>query len=105
MEKLNLNDYKRGWIIGNFSPTILPANFEIGIKKYKKGDKEAKHYHKYCTEITVILSGIVKMNNNIFRTDDIIVIEKNESTDFECLEDCITVVIKDKSDANDKFMS
>ena len=39
MKKYNLEDFKLGWIIGNFEPSILRTDqFEVSIKKYKKTD-------------------------------------------------------------------
>lgn len=104
MELFNLNDMIRGWLIGNFEPTLYKADFEVGIKKYKAGDKEAAHYHKEAKEFTVIVSGKVKMNGIEYYENDIIQVNEHESTDFECIEDCVTVVIKTKSIKGDKYL-
>ncbi len=106
MEKYNLKDFVKGWFIGNFEPTLFPTNdFEIAVKKYKAGDEEKKHHHKLATEFTLILEGIVSMNGKIFNVNDIIKIEPNESTDFKCLSDVITVVIKTPCIKNDKYIN
>lgn len=95
----------KGWFVGNFDPTVLQTNdVEVAVKEYKKGDYEKKHYHKIATEITVIVSGCVKMNGVIYEKGTIIVIEPNESTDFEALEDSITTVVKFPGANNDKFI-
>lgn len=99
----NLENMIKGWFIGNFEPTLYNTDFEVGIKKYKSGDKEPKHYHKLAKEFTVIISGIVKMNNIIYKENDIIQIDEFDETDFECIEDAITVVIKTKSVDGDKY--
>jgi hypothetical protein len=99
----NLNDFTKGWFIGNFEPSLFNADFEVGVKEYKSGDKEQKHYHKLAKEFTVIISGKVKMNDIEYIKGDIIQIDENESTDFECIEDTITVVVKTKSAKNDKY--
>lgn len=106
MKKYDLKDFVRGWFCGGiFEPTIIEStHFETAVKKYSKGEKESKHYHRFSTEITVIASGKVRMNDQIFVTDDIIEIEKAESTDFEALEDTITVVIKVPAILGDKFL-
>lgn len=102
----NLNDFFRGWIVGNFNPSLIKTNdFEIGIKRYKKGDIEPSHYHKEAIEYTIIIEGLVKMNDNIYKKDDIIQVNKFESILFECLEDCVTVVIKTPSVLNDKYIN
>lgn len=95
----------KGWFVGKFTPTVLSTNdVEVAVKRYKKGDYEASHYHKIATEITVIVSGRVRMNNIEYGPDDIIVMEPNESTDFECLEDnTVNVVVKFPGVNNDKY--
>jgi len=94
-----------GWFVGNFEPTLLKTtDVEVAVKSYKKGDCEEKHYHKIATEITVIVSGRVKMNNTIYEAGDIIVIEPNESTDFEALEDTVCSVVKYPGVNDDKYL-
>lgn len=104
MKLHNLENMVRGWFIGNFEPTLHNADFEVGIKKYKSGDKEEKHYHKLAKEFTVIISGVVKMNDTIYKENDIIQIDEYDETDFECIEDSVTVVVKTKSINGDKFI-
>ena len=104
MKKFNLDDFTLGWIIGNFEPSIVKTNqFEVSIKKYNKGDYEQAHYHKTADEITVIIVGKVLMNGKKFAEKDIILIEKEEPTDFKVISDTITVVIKIPSSPGDKY--
>jgi hypothetical protein len=104
MKIFNLKLMVKGWFIGNFEPNAYKtAECEIGVKKYVKGDYEYKHFHKKAVEVTLIISGKVKMGNKIFKSNDIILIEKDEAVDFEVLEDTITVVYKSRSVSNDKF--
>jgi quercetin dioxygenase-like cupin family protein len=105
MHQFNLNSFIGGWFIGNFSPALFEnSNFEIAIKKYNAGQSESSHYHKIATEITVIVSGKVKMNENIYESNDIILINPNESTNFIALEDTTTCVVKIPSVQNDKYL-
>lgn len=107
MKIAKLGDMVKGWFIGNFEPSLCKTNdVEVAVKTYKKGDKEDKHYHKVATEYTVIISGRVKMNDTEYVAGDIIVMEPNEATDFECLEDgTINVVVKLPGANNDKYLS
>jgi quercetin dioxygenase-like cupin family protein len=101
----NLNDFTKGWIIGNFEPTLLNTNdFEVAIKRYNAGDYENSHHHKISTEYTIIVEGTVLMNEIEYKKDDIIIIKPNESTDFKCLTDVTTVVIKTPSSKDDKYI-
>ena len=102
MKTAKLEDMIKGWFIGNFEPTLLRTNdVEVAVKSYNKGDYEEKHYHKIATEITVIVSGKVKMNGIEYSKGDIVVMEPNEATDFECLENGRQNVVVKLPGAND----
>ncbi|WP_424244650.1 cupin domain-containing protein [Elusimicrobium posterum] len=106
MKTASLKQMVKGWFVGNFKPTLLNTNdAEVAVKRYNKGDYEGRHYHKIATEITVIVSGRVRMNGVEYGADDIIVIEPGESTDFECLEDnTVNTVVKIPGANNDKYV-
>jgi len=105
MKLHKLKDMFRGWVVGNFEPSLFKTDdFEVAVKHYAAGDKEEKHYHKVATEITVISKGKVLMNGVEYNEGDIIVIEPNEATDFVVLEDTITTVIKTPCVKNDKYI-
>lgn len=105
MKVAKLEDMVKGWFVGNFDPTLIKTNdVEIAVKEYKKGDYEEKHYHKIATEITVIVSGKVRMNGKEYSKGDIIVIEPNEVTDFEALEDTVNTVVKFPGASHDKYL-
>lgn len=105
MKTARLENMVKGWFVGNFDPTLIRTNdVEVAVKEYRKGDHEDRHYHKISTEITVISSGRVRMNGVEYVKGDIIVIEPNQSTDFEVLEDTITTVVKYPGANNDKYM-
>ena len=106
MKTAKLENMIKGWFVGNFEPTLLKTNdVEVAVKSYSKGDYEEKHYHKIATEITVITQGRVKMNGIEYKSGDIIVMEPNEATDFECLEnETQNVVVKIPGANNDKYL-
>lgn len=105
MKVAKLDDMVKGWFVGSFDPTLIKTNdVEVAVKEYKKGDYEEKHYHKIATEITVIVSGRVRMNGAEYSKGDIIVIEPNEVTDFEALEDTVNTVVKFPGTNNDKYI-
>ena len=101
----NLRDCFKGWFISSFENAKFKADFEVAIKRYSRGDYENSHFHKEAVEVTVIVDGIVLMNGREYHKDDIIIIEKNESTDFRCLTDVTTCVVKSKSVDGDKYIS
>ena len=104
MKTAHLNDMIKGWFVGNFTPTLLATNdVEVAVKEYAQGDAEGRHYHKIATEITVVVSGRVKMNGIEYSKGDIIVMEPGESTDFEALENTVCTVVKFPGANDDKY--
>ena len=105
MKIAKLDNMTKGRFVGAFEPTLINTNdVEVAVKEYKCGDSEGVHYHKIATEITVIVSGKVKMNNIIYNKGDIVVIEPNEATDFEALENTICTVVKYPGASDDKYL-
>jgi hypothetical protein len=104
MKQYKLKDFKKGWICGLFEPSLLKTKkFELAVKFYKKNDYDTFHYHKKAIEYTIIISGKVSMNNNIYKKGDVIVIDKKESTDFLALTNAVTVVLKVPGYPKDKY--
>jgi quercetin dioxygenase-like cupin family protein len=105
MKKDRLDNFVKGWVVGNFEPTLFQTDdFEVAVKNYKAGDYEEKHYHKVATEWTIISKGRVLMNGEEYSEGDVITIEPNEATDFKVLEDTTTTVIKIPCVKGDKYL-
>ncbi len=107
LQRYKLDIFTKGWFVGNFSPTLLPTDaVEVAVKHYKAGESEGAHYHKVATELTVIVSGRVRMSGEEFGPGEIIKIEPGQATDFIPLEDnTVTVVVKVPCVRGDKYMS
>ena len=104
MTKLSLKNMINGWFVGQFEPSVFSTgDVEVALKRYIKGDKEGIHHHRLATEITLVVSGIVKMNQSIYEQDDIILIKPYEATNFMAIEDAITLVVKIPGVMNDKY--
>lgn len=102
---MKIENYIKGWLIGDFDPSLIKSkDIEVGIKFYKKGDIESNHYHKIATEYTVVVSGIVKMMDTIFKQGDIVTVEPSVCNQFECIEDACVVVFKTPSVVGDKYI-
>lgn len=100
-----LDDMVKGWFVGNFEPTLLATEAcEVAVKPYKAGTVEEMHYHKVATEVTLVLSGRVRMAGREWGEGDIIVLEPGEPTNFEALTDAVTVVVKTPGASNDKYL-
>lgn len=106
MKHHRLDDMTGGWFVGDFSPCASrSAEAEVGVKRYPAGAKEKKHFHKVATELTLILSGTVRMFDRVWQAGDIITVEPGEATAFEALSDAVTVVVKTPSVPSDKYLA
>ena len=105
MKKFKLDEMTKGWFVGDFEPVAIKTkDCEVGVKYYIAGTKEIAHYHSKAEELTVIISGKVRMNDDVFEIGDIIKVSKNEVVEFEALQDSITVVYKSCSVTGDKYL-
>jgi len=102
---MKLDDFKLGWVIGDFEPAIYKTkDIEVGVKYYEPLVKEPKHLHKIATEYTIILEGRVKVNGIEYSKGDLIKVDKNQISEFETLEKTITLVVKTPSAPGDKYV-
>lgn len=105
MKHAKLADMVKGWFVGDFDPVVLrTADVEVAVKHYRAGDREDLHHHRVATELTVIVSGTVRMLDRTWEAGDIVVIEPSEATAFEALTDAVNVVVKLPGAKNDKFI-
>lgn len=101
MKVLKIDDMTRGWFVGGFEPTAWHTkDFEVGYRVHQKGSQE-NHYHTVVTEINLMVSGQMKMQDRILNPGDIFIIEPWEITNAEFLEDSGIICVKVPS-ANDK---
>jgi quercetin dioxygenase-like cupin family protein len=103
MKIADIQEMKGGWFVGNFEPTLFSANFEVAVKKYKKGEFHAPHFHKIATEINYLISGRILANGTLIEPGQIFAFEPNEVASCEFVEDCELVVVKSVSVLNDKY--
>lgn len=106
MKLAKLSEFTNGWFLGNFNPSLFKnEDFEVCVKNFKKGDVEAAHFQRVATEVTVVLSGSVRMGHHILQVDDILTIYRDEVCDFEALSDCKVLGIKFPSLPEDKVLA
>ncbi len=104
MKVHQLSDMVKGWFVGKFTPTIVSTDaVEVAAKSYRAGEYEPVHHHKIATEITVITSGSVKMNGEVYSSGAIVVLEPNEASDFLAITDATTTVVKIPGAPHDKY--
>lgn len=104
-EKNNISNMKRGWIIGDFIPSILRTqDFEVGILSHKKNEIWPIHIHKETTEINVLLSGKMTINEEIINPKDVFIFYPGMISAPKFLEDCELICIKYPSRPYDKHI-
>jgi hypothetical protein len=105
MKHFLLDEMVKGWFIGSFSPAAFNSEAcEVAVKHYNAGDREGLHHHKIATEITVIMSGQVRMLGRTWVAGDIIVLSPGTATDFEAMTDAVNVVVKIPGTIDDKYL-
>lgn len=105
MRKDRLERMVRGWLVGDFAPSVYRTrDVEFAVQSYEAGAYEAWHHHKIATEITVVVFGEVEMAGQRYSAGDIVLIEPNEETDFKAITDVITAVLKLPGALNDKYL-
>jgi len=104
VEKLMLNKYTGGWLVGDFLPSLIRTkDVEVGVKKITKGTVGDGHYHKLVTEYTIIISGKLVDKGVEYSEADIIILQPYEKNFTRFITDSIIISIKSRSVANDKY--
>lgn len=106
MKHDRLEKMVKGWFVGAFNPTAHSSECcEVAVKRYVSGEIETAHYHRVATEITLVISGEVRMMGKTWLDNDIITLNPGEITGFEAITDAVTVVVKTPSIAGDKYLA
>lgn len=104
LERHRLDQFIKGWFVGNFQPSLISSDaVEVAVKHYRAGEHEDAHHHRVATELTVVVSGRVRMSGEEIGAGEIIRIAPGQSTDFTAVTDAITVVVKMPCVAGDKY--
>jgi hypothetical protein len=93
----------RGWFIGDFPEAVVRTrDFEVNYQLNPKGHTPS-HLHKIITEVTLVISGRMLVNGQLFEHGDIFILEPGDIGQVEYLDDCATVAIKFPSIPDDKY--
>jgi quercetin dioxygenase-like cupin family protein len=105
MRIFQASDFTRGWMIGDFEPSLRKTQtFEMGVLTHKKGEFWAPHYHKYATEYNLLLEGKMEINGELINEGEGFVINTLEVARPVFLEDCKVLVVKVPSVPGDKYI-
>ena len=100
-----IEEFTKGWFVGDFSPALINSkDYEIAVKWFKAGESEPLHKQNTATEITVVITGQIRLGDEIFFKGDVITIPPGEFTEFESITDSTLVCVKTPSLPNDKVL-
>ena len=95
MNEINLLDFDRGWILGNFDPSIMGrSDIEIWVLHHYKDQKWDFHYHQNIIEINILIDDKMLINNIEINQYDIFIFEKNIISYPIFLGNCHIIYIK-----------
>ena len=105
MKVNKIDEFTKGWFVGDFSPALIHStDYEIAVKWFKVGEREPLHKQNMATEITVVITGQIRLGDEIFFKGDVITIPPGEFTEFESITDSTLVCVKTPSLPNDKVL-
>ena len=103
MDVYNINNFKNGWFIGNFTPSVFKNPFfEVAHHHHKAGYCGQAHTHKIAQEVTYIVKGRLVASGKHLKTGDMFVYSPHEIANVMFVEDTDLIVIKWPSVPNDK---
>jgi len=104
MRMHRLEEFRNGWIIGNFEPSLLrTTEFEISVMIHEKGAYIPLHYHHLVEEMNVFVSGSMTCNGRLLVPGDIFIFGVDEISDCVVHEKSTIVVVKVPSIIGDKY--
>ena len=104
VKKTTLSNMTRGWLIGDFEPSIYKTkDFEIAYLLHPKGQEWPAHVHNKANEYNILIKGSMKINNEYIHEKEIFIIPKGMLTKAKFLDDCEILCIKIPSVPDDKY--
>lgn len=104
MKVENIKNFKNGWIIGNFEPSLLKTkDFEVGVHTYGVDHTVDLHFHKLSSEFNYIISGKMVVNGCELQAGDIFVLQPYELSDTKFLEETTIIIARNHSCTKDKY--
>lgn len=105
MIEYNIDQFKLGWFIGDFEPSILRTkDFEVAYRVQKKDEYHAPHVHPIGVEYNYLIKGQMTINGRKFVGPTVFVIEAGEECYPVMDTDCELIIVKTPSLPNDKVL-
>lgn len=109
MEIRSLEEFKNGWVCGNFEPSLFKTYAcELMIREFEAGHKGDSHFHKQATEYNILVRGeaFLGEDRNVRIYDGVIwILKPGEKCEIEYKVNSIVVTIKAPSVPGDKYYS
>ena len=104
MKQANIADFKAGWFIGDFEPSVFKNPFfEVAHHSHEAGYVCDRHTHKIAQELTYIISGKLVASGKTLSAGEMFLYEPNDVAEVEVLEDVDLIVVKWPSVPSDKY--
>ena len=106
MDVYHIGDFKGGWFVGDFEPTLLRTKaFEVGWKVHPRHEGIEPHIHHQVTEYNLLAHGRMRVNGRELAEGDLFVLHPGERVDAVVLTDVAHVVcVKEPSIPADKTL-
>ena len=106
VEVYNIDDYKGGWFIGAFEPSLFKTReFEVGWKVHHQDEQIAPHIHKELTEYNLLAAGEMNVNGQHLKAGMLFILHPGERVDAKVLTEVAHVVcVKVPSIPEDKHL-
>ena len=103
MKRAKLSQFKQGWFLGGFKPSLLPTKqFEVGFKQHRKDEDYPAHYQQIATEYNLLVHGRMSIGKHVFNDGDLFIIKPEEVVKPIFISDCEVVCVKVPSLPGDK---
>lgn len=103
MRTRRLDEFVRGWVVGDFTPSIhRNQHVEVAVTTHLAGEPTFPHLHKESTEINIVVRGSLEANGSQLGPKDIFIYERGETCFVDFIEDTTLVVIRFPAAPNDK---
>ena len=104
MKQSNFNNFRGGWFVGDFEPSIFKNPFfEVAHHSHKKNDATFPHYHQVTNELNYIVRGDMMVDKKHLKAGDMWIYEPWDISDVEFLEDTDLMIIRWPSIPTDKY--
>lgn len=105
LQRAQLSQFKDGWYIGAFKPSLLPTKaFEVGFKVHKADSDWPAHYQEVATEYNFLAQGRMAIGEQIFNEGDLFIVKPGQIVKPIFVSDCKLVVVKVPSLPGDKVV-